>query len=163
VPGTTGILLAMVAAALVITGVWSHAQSPHFWKTTVVVSVFAIASAHCLALLAIRIPTSRSWLRWLTGTNIFLLAGVVAYMVVAEPHSDGMFRLVTVLAILAALETLIIPILSWVDKSGTPRTLVLTERGDGTYCDKDGRVYQVTEVRGPDSDSVPSPSGRGLG
>jgi hypothetical protein len=145
-PGTAGILLAVAAAIMVIVGVWSHAQSPHYWKTTTVISVFAVAIAHCLALLAIRIPAAQSWLRWLTAGNIFLLAVVVASMIVAEPHDDRVLRFAAVLAILAALETLVIPILSWVGKPVARKTIVLMERDDGTYCDKDGRVYRVSEV-----------------
>jgi hypothetical protein len=55
-----------------------------------------------------------------------------------------------VLAILAALETLIIPILGrlTVARVQTSRTLTLTRREDGTYEDRQGRVYEVTEIGG---------------
>ncbi len=145
-PGTGGMLLAAASAVMIISGVWGQFRSPSYWKTTAVISVFAVATAYCLALLLVRLPATQRWLPVLTGINIYVLATVIASMVVWEKGDAGMFKLAAVLAILAALETLVIPILSRVAKPMVRKTLVLTQRDDGTYADKSGRVYQVTEM-----------------
>jgi hypothetical protein len=144
--GTGGTLLAAAAAVMIIVGVWGKFQSPCYWKTTTVFSVFAVATAHWLAPLLVRLPATHRWLPSLTGINIFFLATVITSMIVWEANDAGRFKLAAVLAILAALETLVIPILSRVTRPIARPSLVLTQRDDGTYSDKNGRVYQVTKV-----------------
>jgi hypothetical protein len=143
--GGGGILLAAASAVLIISGVWGQFHAPAYWKTTAIVAVFAVATAHCLTLLLVRLPDSHRWLRALTTINIYLLATVVAVMIVWQTGDGSVFKLAAVLAIVAALETLVIPILSRVARPAAARTLVLTQRDDGTYTDKSGRIYLVTE------------------
>ena len=49
--GTIGILLSLVAAGLIITGMWAEFRFDWYWKTSACLTVCAIASAHCFLLL----------------------------------------------------------------------------------------------------------------
>ena len=148
-PGLGGISVAAVSAAMLIVGVWAEIDSEGYWKATAICSVFAIAFAHSLALLAVELRPTYSWLRIGTGINIFALAALISVMILVEIDDEGVFKLVAVLAILAALETLVIPILGRLAKVAPTQAgdaLSLTRREDGTYEDKGGRIYRVSEM-----------------
>ncbi len=148
-PGLGGILLAGLAAALLILSIWSETHAENYWKTTAVLSVLAIACAHALALLSVRLRPAHLWIRIATGVTILILAIVISGMIVGEVDDKGTAKLVAILAILAALETLVIPILGRLSKGQLeplPRTLVLTEMQDGRYQDRGGRIYEVHSV-----------------
>jgi hypothetical protein len=135
-----------LSAAMLISGAWSEINSEGYWKTTAVLSVLAIACAHALALLSVRLRPAHSWIQIATAVTTLILAVVVSGMILGEVDDKGMFKLVAVLAILAALETLVIPILGRLNKGQAEppsRTLVLTERQDGRYQDRTGRIYEV--------------------
>jgi hypothetical protein len=124
-------------------------DSEVYWKTTAICSVFAIAFAHSLALLAVGLRPTHYWLQLATGINIFALASLISLMIVVELDSEGVFKFVAVLAILVALETLVIPILGRLAGAAPNQageTLSLTRREDGTYEDKGGRIYRVSEM-----------------
>ncbi|MFA6816569.1 MAG: hypothetical protein WCS73_09780 [Lentisphaeria bacterium] len=110
-PSFGGIALAGISAAMLIFGIWAELGSEEYWKTTVVLCVFAIASAHLLALLAVRLRPTLLWLQIATTISILVFALFISGMIFWEMYDEGSFKIVAVLAILAALETLVIPIL----------------------------------------------------
>lgn len=159
-PGVAGIILIGVSAVMLIGGVWTEVHSHDYWEITAVICVFAIASAHLLALLAVRLKPGHVWLQIAAAVNILLLALVISGMIVVDFDDGAIWKLVAVLAILAALETLLIPILgrlARVQPVQSRETLTLTKREDGTYEDGNGRVYTVSEV----SPSVEAASNKG--
>ena len=130
-------------------GAWAEADSEAYWKTTVILSVYALAFAHALAVLAVRLGPARAWLPAATATNTFALASLAAFMILAEPDSDAAFKLVVVLAILAALGTLVVFVVARMDKTRAGQAasaLSLTPRDDGLFEDAQGRLYEVREV-----------------
>ena len=148
-PALGGIGVATLAGALLILGVWMEIESEPYWKDTAVLGVLAAACAHALALLALRLKPEQRWLQVVTSVNIALLALVISSMILGEVDNEDVLKVVVVLAILAALGTLVVPILSRLARAqpDQPRAeLLLTPRDDGTYEDKHGRVYTVTEV-----------------
>jgi hypothetical protein len=141
-----GILLAVAAAAAVTVGIWAQFDCESYWKTAGILGVFALAAAHALALLAVRLPTPHRWLQIVTAANIAVLAIVIASMIVVESGDRAAMKLLAVLAILVALETLVIPIVARLSGEVGDRangTLSLTRREDGLYEDRHGVVYDV--------------------
>jgi hypothetical protein len=158
-PGIAGISVAGVSAAMLIIGVWTEMDSEGYWKTTAILSVFAIAFAHSLALLAVRLRPTHSWLQLGTAINIFALAAIISGMIVGEIDDEGVFKFVAVLAILAALETLVIPILGGLAKAELRQvreTLSLTKREDGIYEDERGHLYEVNEMSNKSMQATPN-------
>ena len=165
-PGLGGISVAAVSASMLIVGVWAEIDSEGYWKATAICSVFAIAFAHSLALLAVELRPTYSWLRIGTGINIFALAALISVLILVEIDDDyeGVFKLVAVLAILAALETLVIPILGRLAKVAPTQAgeaLSLTRREDGTYEDKGGRIYRVSEMPNDSIEATPDDAPHG--
>lgn len=158
-PGIAGISVAGVSAAMLITGVWTEMDSAGYWKTTAIFSVFAIAFAHSLALLAVHLRATHSWLQLGTVVNIFALATIISVLIVGEIDDEGIFKFVAVLAILAALETLVIPILGRLAKaepSQVGETLSLTKREGGIYEDERGHLYEVNELSNRSMQATPT-------
>jgi hypothetical protein len=148
-PAGAGIAMAVVAAAMIITAAWAEIEADDYLKTTAVIGVFAIAFAHCLALLAVRLRPGHGWIQLATAVTIFGLAALISGMIIGEIEREDAGKPLAVLAILSALETLVIPILGRVartERSQARGTLVLKAREDGNYEDERGRVYRVTQM-----------------
>lgn len=164
-PGFGGISLAVLGALLVIAGIWAEANSDEYWKLSANVSIYAVAFAHALALLAVRLPRGQRWLSIAAAVVIFALASLLAGMILAEFDDEFAFRLLAVLAILAALATLVIPILGRLAhaesaparEEAARRRLVLMEREDGRYVDREGNLYEVRAVEDPQHGSPVEP------
>ncbi len=107
----TGIALTLLAAALLIGGIWHETFSDGYWQTTASASVFAVACAHLSLLSMARLA---EWFRWsLTAAYIVILgvAGLIVLMILREQHGAGMMQLLGVAAIVDAAITIVIPIL----------------------------------------------------
>jgi hypothetical protein len=107
----TGVALTLLAAVLIVAGIWMiDKTSDTYWQLAASASVFAVACAH-LALLSL--ARLAEWFRWSLAAAYVVIFGVAALIVVAiiaEPRGDGMFRLLGVAVILDATITLLIPI-----------------------------------------------------
>ncbi len=152
-PGVAGITLAVFSASLIILGLWWGVRDTAvwYWKTAIVTAIFAAAFAHSLTLLCVRLSHKYRWIKAITTVNIFLLAAVTSTMIIFEMDNAAMFRAVIMLAILAALETLAIPILSNIVKckqegESSTKRLTLTERKKGLYEDTQGNLYRVEKI-----------------
>ena len=153
-----GAAFAALAAAMLILGVWAEPHSDSYWKTTGIVSVYAIAFAHSLALLAVRLRPTHAWLRTMAAGIIFVLATLISFMIAHELHDKSTSKLVAVLAILVALATLVIPIMARLGEAApgvSGETLSLRKREDGRYEDKNGRLYEVKELPSAPGQTTP--------
>lgn len=148
----TGVVLAMLAAVLVLLAIWAHSWFEDGWRTTIAVSVFALAWAQASALSIARLPRNRRWLQTAAWVTILLLASAVSALVFDIADDDGSLKVIAVLAIFAVLESLIIPTLHVMARAApdlSPETIVLTKREDGTYAGEDGRRYELKECAPP--------------
>lgn len=156
VPGLSGTVLVIAAAFLLILGIWAGLRADTYWKTTAIAGIFAVACAHALALLSVRLSTKYLWIRVTATVNIFLLAAVLSSFIISETMEESAFRLMIVLSILAALQTLIIPILKKVTETDeharSDKNLSLTRRADGLWEDIYGDVYSVERKQHSESD-----------
>lgn len=162
IPGIAGMTLAGISGGLLILGVWVQSDSEGYWKTTAILGLFALSSAHALALRSIRLRPGHNWLQNTATINILGVALITSIMILGEIDEEGMFKLLAVSAILAALETLVIPIMGILTRaapSPAVRTLSLVACPDGTYEDKEGRRYHVSDIpTPPEPTSVQNPS-----
>ena len=150
-PGIVGTIAAMMSATSLIAGIWSEINSETFWKTTAIFSIFAIAFAHTLALMTIRVKPTHAWFKLATAFNILGLAALISMMILAEMTNKGAYKIAVILAILATLDTLVLPILGKLAKSSPQQInemLILTKRDDNTYEDNNGSVYKVNKIGG---------------
>jgi hypothetical protein len=148
--GLGGIGFAVVAAALVILGVWAEIEAEGFWKLTGSVSVVAVGLAHAFLLVLPELDPGHRWVQWATVITIGVLALQIIVAIFGEIESEGYYQILAAVAILVALGTLVVPILMKLRKgdgaAAAVETLVLTRIGERIYRDHDGREYRVTEI-----------------
>jgi len=149
----TGIVLAVLSGFLTIMHIWTEPWDDFFyWQITATESVFAFSFAQFSVLSLPRLRKSHQWVHRAAGAIIFLLAVLITGAIFTGDRIDVIeFTVeigVPILAVLSALVTLAIPILSRIpggESAGERETLILTRGEDGELRGADGRVYGVRE------------------
>jgi len=146
--GTIGILLSLVAAGLIITGMWAEFRFDWYWKTSACLTVCAIASAHCFLLLIPQLDRRQQWLRWTASLSIGLLTLQILTSICFQTKNGLHSQLIGVVSILVGLQTVLIPIFMKMRKGETSPTLKLqlTQVEGNRYRDVSGREYLLQET-----------------
>ena len=105
-----GIVLALLAAVLTITGIWLEPESESFWKFTASVSVLAAATAHTCLLSLAKLARRFAWASLTTFIAIYLLALLIVASIYIEPEGDLGFKLIGATSIIVAALTIMTPI-----------------------------------------------------
>lgn len=147
--GLTGIGVALLAALLLAGLIWFEWDADFYLKTTAITSICAVAFAHGFALWIARPKPGHRWVQMAVSLTIYTLASCLCLMILFEHFEDLAWRGIAALSILAALGTLVIPILHRIaraEEKEKPEILVLTRDSDGYYTDRDGRLYELREL-----------------
>ena len=146
--GLSGIFLSAAGAILLIVGLWTEVNNDEYWKATVTLIVFAVAFAHAFLLALPELDDRQKWARIVSAGSIGLLALQIVAAVWGQIENDGYYRLLAVVAVVVALETLVIPILMLLRRgSGRRGTSLVLEKVEGErYKDPTGKMYHVREV-----------------
>lgn len=158
--GIAGMALAVLSAVLLILGLWGEIRDDVFWKTMITCGVFAVSFAHALLLLLPELDARHRWLQWASAGTIGLLAIQIAGALWGEIDESSYYRVLTVVAIVVGLETLVIPIMMKLRRrnGGSRLRLVLTNVEGDVFADPSGRRFVVTEIgAGPADPSADSP------
>ncbi len=146
--GTIGIGLACLAAALVLLLIWSDAASRTLDRLTLVLVVYAVATAHAELLWLPRLAERHRWAQFAAVGAIGLLALLLTALILWDADSEGMMRSTIVVGIVVALLTLAVPIL-WkigavASEHGNETVRLVLHRGpDGGWVDATGARYDV--------------------
>jgi hypothetical protein len=105
-----GIVLAVMAAILLIFGIWYNPHNDQFWKFTSSTSVMAAATAHACLLSLAKLARRFAWSRLLAFIAIYLLAALIIISIYIEPTGDLGFRLIGATSIIVAAITIMTPI-----------------------------------------------------
>ena len=145
--GSVGILLSLVAAGLIISGLWAELRFDWYWKTSACLTVCAVASAHCFLLLIPQLDRRQQWLRWTASLSIGLLAVQSLISICLQLKTNLHSQLIGVVSILVGLQTVLIPIFMKMRKGETSPTLKLqlTQVEGNRYRDVSGREYLLEE------------------
>ena len=116
--GQVGVVLAVVAAGLLLVGMWSERGEDEFWKATLTVVILAVALAYGLLLLLPELKGKQRWIHTTSSLSIGALAAMMTLAIWMEFSEGWYIRLLAVVAILVALQTLVIPVLMWQQRMG---------------------------------------------
>ena len=146
--GTSGIVLCIVSAGLVIFGMWPEIDNDAYWKMTISLGVFALGFAHAFLLLMGDLNGKQRVFQIISAISIGILATQIVMAVWLEVDSDIYYRLLAVTAIIVGLETLVVPILMKLRKghASEKEVLVLEKLADGVYLAETGKKYTLCEV-----------------
>jgi hypothetical protein len=112
-----GVGLSLLAAVMIIAGMWIEMNSEVYWKVAASASVFSVAFAHLALLSMARLA---EWFRWsLVAAYVAILgvASLIVLMILGQSNGSGMFQLLGVAAIIDAAITIVIPILHRLSKA----------------------------------------------
>ena len=83
-----GIVLSVVSALLIITGIWFESSSKGFWKFTASTGVLAAATTHACLLSLAKLAPRFAWARLVTLTAVYTLAVLIVMTIYFEPTGD---------------------------------------------------------------------------
>ena len=149
-----GMILTVVAAALILFGMWSDRQSDDYWKMTVSATIFAVAAAHACLISVGRLARRFRWVQMGAYQVVFGLAALLVVMLLWQIDTPRMFQIVAALAILDAGISIVVPILHRISRTDptTERPLtLLDERSlaaiDGEIASLQRRIAELEELR----------------
>jgi hypothetical protein len=131
----------------VIAGIWPRFVSEEYWKTTGTCGVLALAFTYSFLLALPDLGNRYKWVQPVSFISIGILALLIISDIWFQTHrwKELFFRTVGVVAILVALETLVIPILVKLRKGqrNTTAKLVLEKIEGDLYKDTAGQKYHL--------------------
>ena len=125
-----GAILTLSAATLLITGIWTEAQSEKFWKFSVSVSLLAVASAHTCLLAMANLARRFGWTRIVAFIAVYFLAGFLIYIIYYTPKGDGGVRIVGATAIIVAALSILTPLFHRLSRGEVGALATKSERPD---------------------------------
>jgi hypothetical protein len=114
-----GIGLTLLAAVMLIAGIWEPTFSDGYWQVAASASVFAVACAHLSLLSMARLADSFRWSLVAAYVVILGVASLIVALILRERYDAGMFQLLGVAAIVDAAITIVIPILHRLSRDET--------------------------------------------
>ena len=147
--GIIGMVFALMSAILIIAEIWGSVGSDLYYKITVAVVVCAFSFAHGLLLFIPKLQADKEWVQRAAAVIIALLSLQIIAGIWFEIDDSIYFRVMTVIAILVGLETLVIPILMKLSNGNDDEkeTLNLQKVDGNLYKDTAGKLYEVKEKR----------------
>lgn len=118
-----GIGLAVVAAALLIAGMWLELTDGTFWKWTAGAAILAVSCGHLSLLSIATLRPSHGWVQLVAYALIFGFALLLIGIIFANTGSDWIVRVLAVLGILDAAFTLLVPVVYFLDRRRLPATI----------------------------------------
>ena len=148
--GFSGILLSVAAAVLLIFSIWLEFESAWYFKTTFTVAVCAVSFAHAFLLVLPDLENKHTWIQKAATISIAVLGGQIIVALWAEIDHEAYIRALAVVAIIVALETLLVPLFMKLktNKKSTGATLILEPIApeSGRYRDSTGLEYRVEKL-----------------
>lgn len=143
--GIVGMIFSLMSAILIIIVIWAEIEAEIYVKVTLAVVVCAFSFAHSLLLFLPDLAKDKEWVQRAAAVTIGVLAVQVIAGIWFEIDHQIYFRVMTVVAILVGLETLVIPILmKLADKDDEKkRKLILEKVDEQVYKDASGNRYEV--------------------
>ena len=147
--GLIGIFLCVVAAILLIVGMWPEIDSEGYWKAAASLAVAAVAFAHACLLSLSELDGRHRWIQWASTVSIGVLVLQIVVAIWGEIDNHGYYyRFLAAVAILVGLETLCVPIVLKLQKgmgSKSQKLTLVRVEGD-LYSDASGKTYQLKEI-----------------
>lgn len=150
--GIAGMVFSLISAILIISAIWADIHNEIYLKFTIAAGVSAFSFAHSLLLFLPKLDEDKEWVQSAAAVTITLLAIQIIMAVWFEIDDQVYYRIMTVIAIVVGLETLVIPILMRLgkgDESDIAREekLILEKLDEEVYRDSSGNLYKVTPMK----------------
>jgi hypothetical protein len=140
-----GLGLTVLAAVMVLAGVWGSIDAEAFWKTTACVCFFALAAVQTCLLAIARLSRRFAWVFFFAAMVAFALATVWSLLIIYEgPASMGELpRLAAALSIIDAAVVLIVPVLHRLSRLEEPGEDLVSPLGERSLAAIDAELNRL--------------------
>lgn len=163
----SGLALAIVAAALMLVGIWAEVDSEIFWKSTLCISILGAATVHVCLLSIAKLADRFQWVHFVGSQVIFGFALLLCAVILAEIDSQNVWRLIAATSIVIGAFSLAIPLLhriSRLDRRGEDLSTPIEQRNLAAIDDEiarlQKRIAELQRVRqslGQEPGGMPQP------
>ena len=129
-----GIVLALIAAVLLVTGIWFEPHSEQYWKFTASTGVLAAATAHACLLSLAKLAKRFAWARVIALTAVYALAFLIVLSIYIEPTGDLGFKLIGTMSIVVAAITIMTPIFHRLSRDDLAASVKRETAGPGLWA-----------------------------
>ena len=129
-----GAILALLAAVLLIVGIWTEARSDRFWKFSVSVSLLAVATAHACLLAMAKLARRFAWTRIVAFVAVYFLAGLFIFVIYYTPKGDNFVRIIGATAIIVAALTILTPLFHRLSRGDLDAGIRKSVTEDRPFC-----------------------------
>ena len=105
-----GALLALLAAVLIIIGIWAKISGEEYWKFAAAVGLLAVATAHACLLALAKLAPRFAWTRAVAFASVYVLACLGIYLMYFTPKGDTFVRIIGATSIIVAALTILTPL-----------------------------------------------------
>jgi hypothetical protein len=124
-----GIILAIVAAAIILVGIWTRTSSEEFWKFSASVGLVAVATAHACLISLASLSKSFAWARIAAFIAVYALASEFIYIFYGDPEpADTIVRIIGATSIVVAALTIVTPIFHRLSRTDIVTDPLFTQR-----------------------------------
>ena len=107
----TGIVLAVLAAVLLILGIWTRINDDEFWRLSTSLGLLAVATAHACLISLAYLSASFAWARVVSYIFAYALAAEFIVLIYWTPdETETIFRIIGATSIVVAALTIVVPI-----------------------------------------------------
>ncbi|KAA5540738.1 hypothetical protein FYK55_20355 [Roseiconus nitratireducens] len=161
----SGLLLTLLAAILILVGMWVEIHAIEFWKCTWIVSIFTVATVHVCLLSIAKLPSRFRWVYFISWQIIYGLAALLSAIIVFEFDSQGVWQFVAAHSIVVAAISFVIPILHRIGKMDPNRGDLLmpvdarnVDSIDREIARLQGRITELQRMRSEITGPLPEES-----
>ena len=129
-----GAILALLAAVLVIVGIWTKTESSEFWKFSISVALLAVASAHACLLSMAKLARRFGWTRIAAFVAVYFLAGLFIFVIYYTPKGDNFVRIIGATSIIVAALSILTPIFHRLSRADLDAGISKPVTGDRPLC-----------------------------
>lgn len=104
------VVLAVLAALLIITGIWTRISDEEYWRVCATIGVLAFAAAQACLISLARLAPRFAWARTVTLLAIVVLSVQIIFVIHVDVRGEGIFKAIGTTAIIVAALTIMMPI-----------------------------------------------------
>ena len=121
----TGLALTFLGAVLILIGMWFEIGEDWYWRISLPISIFAVATVHVCLLSIVRLAGRFRWVYMITCQVIFGLAALISIMIFFQWSDGELFQIVAALSIVDVALTFVVPLLHRISKTDPNREALL--------------------------------------
>lgn len=138
-----GLILTAISAGMLLFGIWTENNEKEFWKATITLCIFAVATVHVCLMSIARLVGRFRWVSFIGTQLVYGLAVMLTIVLVGEVDSESVWRFIAALSIVVAAITLVIPILYRIGRMEESKVALLMPTNQRNLASIDDEISRL--------------------